>query len=258
MCDFGLAHVYQRQGEQVVVTRLREVCGSKSYCGALLPPPVIIPHPYYASSVGRGPRPCLCPAPGPACALQSMKLRATRVPLAAPEVLAGAGYEGFPTDVWSCGICLFAMLAGFFPLDEAAGSDWRFERVKMATSQRCSVVHTIFGFYDRPCVLTRAVVVLIDAMLTIDPARRLTLDGILSCPWALGQPADPLDTGRPVYRSLGSGGLDAAALAAMYDEEDAADATPVYRGGPALGPPPGLAKQVNIFCEDFYETVAEM
>merc|ERR550514_1318878 len=63
----------------------------------------------------------------------------------APEVLEGRGYDGFPTDVWSCGICLFAMLAGFFPLDEASGADWRFERVKMAASAHSSVTHTIFG-----------------------------------------------------------------------------------------------------------------
>jgi serine/threonine protein kinase len=43
-------------------------------------------------------------------------------------VNTGRGYNGFCADVWSCGICLFAMLAGFFPLDEAKETDWRFRR----------------------------------------------------------------------------------------------------------------------------------
>ena len=35
---------------------------------------------------------------------------------AAPEVLASRGYAGFAADMWSIGVCLFAMLSGFFPL----------------------------------------------------------------------------------------------------------------------------------------------
>ena len=97
----------------------------------------------------------------------------------APEVLEGKGYAGFPTDVWSCGICLFAMLAGFFPLDEASGSDWRFERVRMAAASNMSATHTIFGFYDRPCTLSREVTDLIDGMLIIPPHQRLTVEQIL-------------------------------------------------------------------------------
>merc|ERR1719502_2532434 len=88
----------------------------------------------------------------------------------APEVLEGRGYVGFPTDVWSCGICLFAMLAGFFPLDEASGADWRFERVKLAAASGMSVTHTIFGFYERRCMLSQEVTDLIDGMLIINPA----------------------------------------------------------------------------------------
>lgn len=34
-----------------------------------------------------------------------------------PEVLAGMPYDGFLVDVWSLGVCLFVMCAGFFPVE---------------------------------------------------------------------------------------------------------------------------------------------
>jgi serine/threonine protein kinase len=207
--------VYERGADGLpIVKKLREVCGSKSY--------------------------------------------------AAPEVLDGRGYEGFPADVWSCGICLFAMLAGFFPLDEASGSDWRFERLKLAAAAGHSVTVAIFGFYERECSLSREVCQLIDRMLIVEPTRRLTITQSLSSPWVTGvtvpvsmgagtataSPAmtdEPMmDEGGAIYRGMapGSSAADFDTIKAMIVEwSDEFQSTSVYRGGPALGPPPTLQKQ---------------
>jgi len=206
VCDFGLAHVYEKNKDNgPVLTRLYEVCGSKSYC--------------------------------------------------APEVLEGGGYDGFPTDIWSCGICLFAMLAGFFPLDEATGADWRFERLKMAAAARppCSAARTIFGFYDRPCPLTSSCCDLIDGCLAIRPDFRLTLSQVASSPWMTGEPGKPdtmdIEPQRPNYRG-GLNNLSREDIDAMYQQEK--PPSPIYRGGPGRGPPPPLSKQACKFCAEFH------
>ena len=113
---------------------------------------------------------------------------------AAPDVLVGHGYDGEATDVWSCGICLFGMLAGFFPLDGATTTDWRFVRVCQAVIQGRSLTHTVFGFYNRPCPLTHEAINLIDGMLSLNPTKRFTVPTVLGHVWNRAKPAPlPMD-----------------------------------------------------------------
>lgn len=182
---------------------------------------------------------------------------------AAPELLRGKGYSGYAADVWSCGICLFAMLAGFFPLDEATSRDWRYGRLAQAQQQQppVSSTKTIFGFYGRPCPLSAEVVQLLDGMISIDPRKRFTMQQVMAHPWmaAAVKTFDPnaeVDMDSPMYRSaimptqMSTDGMQGMEL----DDEE-----PVYRsmgaiGGTTManrqeakptaeGPPPMLSKQ---------------
>lgn len=187
---------------------------------------------------------------------------------AAPEVMHAnranqRGYDGFTADVWSLGVSLFALLSGFFPLDEATQKDWRYPKLILAQNQGLSTVETIYKWYKRPTTqLTLEVINLLDGMLMIDPTRRFTLAQVIEHPWLQGKQLPPpgfftsagpnqgsyhasaevdMD-GEPVWRG---GGMQ---LAGPYeDSEMMDDDAPVYRSLAADDAPPpplpGLARQ---------------
>jgi len=174
--DFGLSHVYPKTADGMVdrSTRLRDVCGSKSY--------------------------------------------------AAPEVLANlaTGYDGYAADMWSLGVSIFAMLSGFFPLDEATANDWRYPKLLETQRRRFSTVATVYQWYKRPVHLSPEVVHMIDGLLTIDPQRRMTMEQLRSHPWIVGTTLG------------GAGGMDQGSFVPGMEVGDGDG--PTYRGfqgGPA-------------------------
>jgi len=147
ICDFGLAHIYQRTADGLSFENvsLTQWCGSRSYCP--------------------------------------------------PEIMACMPYEGFRADLWSLAVALFAMVSGFFPFEEATQRDWRFSRLAVLQLRGGptgeSTTACIYGFYSRPCPLSPALVELLDAMLMLQPGRRMPLDDVATSAWVQGGPDAP-------------------------------------------------------------------
>ena len=178
----------------------------------------------------------------------------------APEVRTGQGYDGFRADVWSLGVCFFAMLSGFFPLEESCANDPRFAALLAAQCQGQTTTHTVYGWYKQSYAhLSAAAVELIDGMLTMNPAQRLELPDVLRHRWLDDPvvPNAPVDFGEggfeePLYRSLSSASFSGGSAEGADIDEESYCEPHVYRGmgdtlgdGPAVavGPPPALTKQ---------------
>jgi serine/threonine protein kinase len=66
---------------------------------------------------------------------------------------------------------------------QARSCDWRFQRLYVAQQERLSTVQTIFGFYDRSCPFSPALIELLDGMLQINPRRRLSMSDVAASAW---------------------------------------------------------------------------
>ncbi|KAH0790216.1 CAMK family protein kinase [Histomonas meleagridis] len=86
---------------------------------------------------------------------------------AAPEVIRGEPYDGRGADVWSCGVILYALLAGRLPFDD--------------DSIRNLLAKVKLGHYKMPNFLPE-IQDLISQMLTVDVNHRIKIDQIKTHP----------------------------------------------------------------------------
>ncbi|CAI5726996.1 unnamed protein product [Peronospora destructor] len=87
----------------------------------------------------------------------------------APEVLADKGYDGRAADVWSMGVILYVLLAGFLPFDEPTMSAL-FRKIQKAE-------------FSYPSWFTPRVKALLNNILVPDPETRITIKDILQDEW---------------------------------------------------------------------------
>lgn len=87
----------------------------------------------------------------------------------APEILMKKGYDGAKVDVWSCGVILFVMNAGFLPFNDP---------------NLMAMYRKIYrGEFRCPRWTSGELRRLIGRMLDTDPATRITVEGIMEDPW---------------------------------------------------------------------------
>src|SRR5882762_3669006 len=84
---------------------------------------------------------------------------------ASPEIVNGSKYEGNATDIWSCGVILYALLTGRLPFDDK--------------NVRTLLLKVKLGKYDMPTNVDPLAKNLLARMLVVDVNRRITVCCIL-------------------------------------------------------------------------------
>ena len=92
---------------------------------------------------------------------------------APPEMVFGIKYDGIMTDIWSCGIILYAMMMGCLPFDDK-DEEKLYKKI-------------IEGKYEYPddVVITEEAKNFIDSLLVIDPKYRANINDIKKNKWFL-------------------------------------------------------------------------
>lgn len=88
---------------------------------------------------------------------------------AAPEMIAGNRYHGLKSDIWSCGVVLYAMLCGFLPFEDQKTSNL-YKKILSAE-------------YTLPKFLSNDAKDMIQKIFVTDPEKRISIEGLRKHPW---------------------------------------------------------------------------
>ncbi|WWC69471.1 uncharacterized protein I206_103412 [Kwoniella pini CBS 10737] len=101
---------------------------------------------------------------------------------ASPEIVAGMSYHGAASDIWSCGVILFALLTGRLPFDD--------ENIRVLLQKVKN------GRFVVPADLPIDAKDLITRMLVVDPEKRIAMAEIMRHPFC--QRKQDTDSGRRI------------------------------------------------------------
>ncbi|XP_057508938.1 CBL-interacting serine/threonine-protein kinase 24-like isoform X2 [Actinidia eriantha] len=87
----------------------------------------------------------------------------------APEVLSNRGYDGAAADIWSCGVILYVLIAGYLPFDETD------------IPTLCKKVNA--AEFSCPIWFSPSAKSLIQKILDPNPETRIRIEGIKNDPW---------------------------------------------------------------------------
>jgi 5'-AMP-activated protein kinase catalytic alpha subunit len=88
---------------------------------------------------------------------------------AAPEMIAGNRYHGLKSDIWSCGVVLYAMLCGFLPFEDQKTSNL-YKKILSAE-------------YSLPKFLSSDAKDIIQKIFVTDPEKRITIEELRLHRW---------------------------------------------------------------------------
>jgi 5'-AMP-activated protein kinase catalytic alpha subunit len=88
---------------------------------------------------------------------------------AAPEMISITRYNGLMSDLWSCGVVLFAMLCGYLPYEDQKTSDL-YKKILNAE-------------YNLPEFLSDEARDMIGKIFITDPNKRINIEKIRQHPW---------------------------------------------------------------------------
>ena len=129
----------------------------------------------------------------------------------APEVLNDKGYDGRAADVWSMGVILYVLMAGYLPFDEPIMSAL-FSKIQKAD-------------FQYPKWFSAPVRALLDRILVVNPAERMTLSQIERDPWMSQGDTDRKESGeegaeeRALVAHPSQAQMDSALASVTHNEE---------------------------------------
>ena len=84
-------------------------------------------------------------------------------------MIAGNRYHGLKSDIWSCGVVLYAMLCGFLPFEDQKTSNL-YKKIMNAE-------------YSMPKFLSNDAKDILSKIFVTDPAKRIDIEGLKKHPW---------------------------------------------------------------------------